>query len=170
MAGLASIVHIGKADKVGKGKKKSPSRRQSLYDHSPHEVIIDHLDRSLVLHNKRQWGKSDARQTCDAAPRGVGGGALPLDTYGGVPLRPKTFVLKWHPLIRELKLKMVSIFWECMFLDSGNIISDETFCTQSQNYGGKSFEFSAESLCLRQGMVTQGFNIILAYSWCFLPV
>ncbi len=24
-----------------------------------------------------------------------------------------------------------------MFLDSGNIISDETFCTQSQNYGGK---------------------------------
>ncbi len=33
-------------------------------------------------------------------------------------------------------------------------LSDETFCTQSQNYCGK--EFSAESLCLRQGMVTSG--------------
>ncbi len=30
------------------------------------------------------------------------------------------------------------MFWEWMFLDSGNIISDETFCTKSQNYGGKS--------------------------------
>ncbi len=33
-----------------------------------------------------------------------------------------------------------------MFLDSGNIISDETFCTQSQHKGGKISEFSAESL------------------------
>ncbi len=28
----------------------------------------------------------------------------------------------------------------------GNIISDETFCTQSQTYGGKVPEFSAETL------------------------
>ncbi len=30
------------------------------------------------------------------------------------------------------------------------------FCTQSQNYVEKVPEFSAESLCLRQGMVTSG--------------
>ncbi len=40
-----------------------------------------------------------------------------------------------------------------MFLDSGNIISDEIFCTQSQNYVEEVPEFSADSLCLRQGMV-----------------
>ncbi len=45
-------------------------------------------------------------------------------------------------------------FWEWMFLDSGNIISDETFCTQSQIMVEKVPEFSAESLCLRQGTVT----------------
>ncbi len=39
-----------------------------------------------------------------------------------------------------------------MFLDSGNIISDETiFYTQSQIMVEKVPEFSAESLCLRQG-------------------
>ncbi len=47
-----------------------------------------------------------------------------------------------------------------MFLDSGNIISDVTFCTQSQNYGVKSSEFSAESLCLLQEMATSG-------RWCY---
>ncbi len=36
-----------------------------------------------------------------------------------------------------------------MFLDSGNIISDETFYTQSQTMVEKIPEFSAESLCLR---------------------
>ncbi len=40
-----------------------------------------------------------------------------------------------------------NLFEEWMFLDSGNIISDDTFCAQS-NYGGKVPEFSAESLCL----------------------
>ncbi len=30
-----------------------------------------------------------------------------------------------------------AIFGEWMFFDSGNIISDETFCTQESNYGGK---------------------------------
>ncbi len=39
-----------------------------------------------------------------------------------------------------------------MFLDSGNIISDETFYTQSEIMVEKVPEFSAESLCLRQGM------------------
>ncbi len=43
-----------------------------------------------------------------------------------------------------------------MFLDSGNIISDETFYTQSQIMVEKVPEFSAESLCHRQGMVTSG--------------
>ncbi len=42
-----------------------------------------------------------------------------------------------------------------MFLDSGNIISDETFYTQSQIMVEKVPEFLAESLCLRQGMVTR---------------
>ena len=41
-----------------------------------------------------------------------------------------------------------------MFLDSGTIIFDETFYTQSQIMVEKVPEFSAESLCLRQGMVT----------------
>ncbi len=45
-------------------------------------------------------------------------------------------------------------FWERKFLDSGKIISDETFCTQSQIMVEKVPEFSAESLWLRQGMVT----------------
>ncbi len=36
------------------------------------------------------------------------------------------------------------------------LISDETFCTQSQIRVEKFPEFSAESLCLRQGMVTSG--------------
>ena len=49
-----------------------------------------------------------------------------------------------------------------MFLDSGNIISDETFCTES-NYGGKVPEFSAESLCLRQGMATSD-------RWCHMTL
>ncbi len=47
-----------------------------------------------------------------------------------------------------------------MFLDSGNIISDETLCTQS-NYGEKVPEFLAELLCLRQGMATSG-------RWCHM--
>ncbi len=38
-----------------------------------------------------------------------------------------------------------------VFLDSGNIISDQTFYAQSQE---KVPEFSGESLCLRQGMAT----------------
>ncbi len=42
-----------------------------------------------------------------------------------------------------------------MFLDSGNIVSDETFYTQSQIMVEKVPEFSAESLCLRQGMVKE---------------
>ncbi len=37
-----------------------------------------------------------------------------------------------------------------MFLDSGNIISDETFGTQSQMMVEKVPDFSAESLCLCQ--------------------
>ncbi len=41
-----------------------------------------------------------------------------------------------------------------MLLDSGNIISDETFYTQSQIIVGKVPEVSAESLYPRQGMVT----------------
>ncbi len=41
-----------------------------------------------------------------------------------------------------------------MFLDSGNIISDEPFYTQSQIMVEEVPEFSAESLCIRQGMVT----------------
>ncbi len=48
-----------------------------------------------------------------------------------------------------------------MFLDSGNIISDETFYTQTQIMVEKFPEFSAESLCLRQGMVTSG-------RWCHM--
>ncbi len=39
-----------------------------------------------------------------------------------------------------------------MFLDSGNIISDETFYAQSQIMVDNVPEFSAESLCLRQGV------------------
>ncbi len=35
------------------------------------------------------------------------------------------------------------------------IFCDETFCTLS-NYGGNVPEFSAESLCLRQGMASSG--------------
>ncbi len=50
-----------------------------------------------------------------------------------------------------------------MFLDSGNIISDETFYTQSHIMVDKVPEFSAESLCLRQGMVTSG-------RWCHMTL
>ncbi len=50
-----------------------------------------------------------------------------------------------------------------MFLDSGNIISDETFCTQSQIMVEKVPEFSAGSLCLRQGMLTSG-------HWCHMTL
>ncbi len=50
-----------------------------------------------------------------------------------------------------------------MFLDSGNIISDGTFCTQSQITVEKVPEFSAKSLCLRQGMVTSG-------RWCHMTL
>ncbi len=50
-----------------------------------------------------------------------------------------------------------------MFLDSGNIISDETFHTQSQIMVEKVPEFSAESLCLRRGMVTSG-------RWCHMTL
>ncbi len=39
-----------------------------------------------------------------------------------------------------------------MFLDSGNLISDETYLHTESNYGGKVPDFSAESICLRQGM------------------
>ncbi len=46
-----------------------------------------------------------------------------------------------------------------MLLDSGNIISDETFYKQSQIIVEKVRKFSAESLCLHQGMVTSG-------RWC----
>ncbi len=42
---------------------------------------------------------------------------------------------------------MYIIVWEWMFLDSGNIICDETFYTQSQIMVEKVPEFSAESLC-----------------------
>ncbi len=48
-----------------------------------------------------------------------------------------------------------------MFLESGNIISDETFCTQSQIMVKKVPEFSAVALCLRQGMATSG-------RWCHM--
>ncbi len=41
-----------------------------------------------------------------------------------------------------------------MFLDSGNIISEETFYTQSQIMVERVPEFSAESLSLRQGVLT----------------
>ncbi len=50
-----------------------------------------------------------------------------------------------------------------MFLASGNIISDEAYCTQSQNYVEKVPKFSAESLCLRQGLVTSG-------RWCHMTL
>ncbi len=55
-------------------------------------------------------------------------------------------------------------FWEWMLLDSGNIISDETFYTQSQIMVEKVPEFSAESLCLRQGMVT---IVVVGVTWPF---
>ncbi len=42
-------------------------------------------------------------------------------------------------------------------------ISDETFCTQSQIMVEKVLEFSAESLCLRQGMATSG-------RWCHITM
>ncbi len=47
------------------------------------------------------------------------------------------------------------------FQNFSNLISDETFCTQSQNYVEEVPEFSAESLCFRQGMVTSG-------HWCHM--
>ncbi len=50
-----------------------------------------------------------------------------------------------------------------MFLDSGNIIYGETFCTQSQIMVEKVPEFSAESLCLCQGMATSG-------RWCHMTL
>ncbi len=50
-----------------------------------------------------------------------------------------------------------------MFLDSGNIISDETFYAQSQIMVEKVPEFSAESLCLRQGRITSG-------RWCHMTL
>ncbi len=50
-----------------------------------------------------------------------------------------------------------------MFLDSGNIISDETFYSQSQIMVEKIPEFSAESLCLRQGVLTSG-------RWCHMTL
>ncbi len=50
-----------------------------------------------------------------------------------------------------------------MFLDSGNIISDETFCTHESNYGGKVPVFLAESLCLRWGMATSD-------RWCHMTL
>ncbi len=48
-------------------------------------------------------------------------------------------------------------------MDSGTIISDETFYTQSQIMVEKVPDFSAESLCLRQGMVTSG-------RWCHMTL
>ncbi len=50
-----------------------------------------------------------------------------------------------------------------MFLDSGNIISDETFYAQSQIMVEKVPEFSAQSLCRRQGMVT-------SVRWCHMTL
>ncbi len=49
-------------------------------------------------------------------------------------------------------------------LDFNSLISDETFCAHSEsNYGGKVPKFSAESLCLRQGMATSG-------RWCHMTL
>ncbi len=44
-----------------------------------------------------------------------------------------------------------------------NIISDETFYAHSQIMVEKVPEFSAESLCLRQGMLTSG-------RWCHMTL
>ncbi len=48
------------------------------------------------------------------------------------------------------------------------IISDETFYTQSQIIVEKVPEFSAESLCLRQGMVTSGHYYLTVCVECFI--
>ncbi len=55
-----------------------------------------------------------------------------------------------------------------MFLDSGTIISDETFYTQSQKMVEKVPEVSAESLCLRQGMVTSYHRRMFPLVECFV--
>ncbi len=58
----------------------------------------------------------------------------------------------------------INLTWSCPGTSQAErrlmeIFSDETFCTQSQITVEKVPEFSAESLCLRQGMATSG-------RWC----